>query len=191
MSIWTAWPRCADACAPWAYLSSQTATGRGGSCTLFHLFRQKNESSNLKRSSFDVILIGFHSLCGVNLRPLWVFRWEIKVDLTVKDFPHLSHLNGFSPVCILRWRTRSLGFLKLLGQWLHWLACLGMLASLAFFEKSNSHILNSWWRQVSTKTLGIIFLQNLMNTSESANCEVLKITVYLKIQHPSRGTAQN
>lgn len=58
-----------------------------------------------------------------NLLAPWVFMWLSRVDLTVKDRLQISQANGFSPVWILICRTRSLGFLKDLGQWGHWWAC--------------------------------------------------------------------
>lgn len=60
--------------------------------------------------------------CYNLLAPL-VFMWLSRVDLTVKDRLQISQANGFSPVWILICRTRSLGFLKDLGQWGHWWAC--------------------------------------------------------------------
>lgn len=38
--------------------------------------------------------------CSCGASPVCVFTWQSRVDLTVKLFPHSSHLYGFSPVWI-------------------------------------------------------------------------------------------
>lgn len=65
---------------------------------------------------------------------VWVFRWLSRVDLTVNCLEQLGQVNGFSPVWIRVCLTRSLGFLKLLGQWSHWFRylCRGYSFTMSF-----------------------------------------------------------
>lgn len=47
--------------------------------------------------------------------------WHCSVDLSVKDFPHMLQVNGFSPVWILTCLVRSCFCLNIFIQYWHWL----------------------------------------------------------------------
>lgn len=83
--------------------------------------------------------------------PVWILMWLSRVDFTAKAFLHISQTYGLSPVWILMWRTRSLGFLKLLGQWVQPWLYLGKYSALSWKMKWNNWeteiMLSTGWLQ--------------------------------------------
>ena len=111
------------------------------------------ESENRFSQTWQLYLSGFSSEC--------VRRTCLtSVDLRLKRFSHLSHLKGFSPVCVRIWRLRSQRFVKDLlqlgsSQWNRYtpfvvrspLECEGIPVIFSF-EVSMRYLnidLENWW----------------------------------------------
>ena len=68
---------------------------------------KKETTYRLKKQRTDVRRISQIYLCPWSQEYMWVLLWVslwfIRPDCWENDLSHLSHLYGFSPVCVLSW----------------------------------------------------------------------------------------